>query len=128
MRVRTMILLSICCILVAFLKNTHSHGKPAPVADSLYMVIYSTGPGWIAGKSFGEQVHASSHNAFMQQLRKDSVTKLGARYADKGMLVIKSATLAAARKLIDADPAIISQTFRAEIYPVNFFYKGCIEK
>ena len=63
----------------------------------------------------------------MSKLRKDAVTLLGARYSDKGMLVIKSGSLQQAQQLITSDKAVINKTFNAEVHEANFFYKGCVK-
>jgi hypothetical protein len=56
--------------------------------DSLYVIIYSKGPSWDNTKSPNEQLSFTEHAGFMGKLRKDGFTKVGARYSDKGMIII----------------------------------------
>lgn len=64
----------------------------------------------------------------MGKLRKDGITKLGARYADKGMIIISASSLKDAREIILADQAVVNQLFIADIQKLNVFFDGCIER
>lgn len=72
-------------------------------SDSLYMVTYTMGSLWDSSKSPGEQQFFKEHSGFMGKLRKDGITKLGARYADKGMIIISASSLKDAHEIILAD-------------------------
>lgn len=101
---------------------------PAPVADSLFVVVYTTGPSWDASKPPPEQPYFKEHSANLGKLRKDGVIKLGARYADKGMIILSAASSAAARELIYNDPGVVNKLFNADLQKFNVFYFGCLEK
>lgn len=104
--------------------NTNTSSRQA---DSLFVVIYTTGSEWNTSKTPDEQPYFADHSAFMMKLRKETTTLLGARYSDKGMLVIKSASLQQAQQLISSDKAVIHKTFNAEVHPANFFFTGCVK-
>ncbi|HYF31027.1 MAG TPA: hypothetical protein VD993_07900 [Chitinophagaceae bacterium] len=115
-------------IIIMLLANKKPPENPAVIvqSDSLFVVIYTTGQKWDASKSPYDQAYFNDHSAFMSKLRKDAVTLLGARYSDKGMLVIKAADLQSAQELITGDKAVSNGTFNAEVHPANFFYTGCV--
>ena len=100
----------------------------AQQADSLYIVTYTTGSAWDIKKSPAEQVYFSDHSAHMSKLRKEGTTKIGARYADKGIIIISAPAFQSAREIIHQDPAVINKLFDADVQKLSVFYYGCLEK
>lgn len=96
--------------------------------DSLYIVTYTTGSLWDTAKAPQEQTYFKEHSANLARMRKEGTIKLGARYADKGIIVIHARTLAAAKELIHADVAVANKLFSADIQKFNLFYEGCVER
>lgn len=107
--------------------HVQAQTQPA-VVDSLYIVTYTTGSSWDAAKTPQEQLYFKEHSANLSKLRKEGVIKMGARYADKGIIVIKARTLSVARELILADAAVANKLFVADIQKFNLFYEGCVER
>ncbi len=95
---------------------------------NLFVVIYSTGSGWNASKPPNEQLYFTAHSQRLQLLRKENKILIGARYSDKGMIVMTGDTEAEIKEIVFADSAVISKTFNAEVYPYNVFYYGCLQK
>src|SRR5687768_8920837 len=83
--------------------------------DSLYIVTFTTGSSWDAAKSPNEQSYFKEHSMRLSELRKAGVIKFGARYAEKGIIVISSPTLQAAKALISEDPAVNNKLFNADV-------------
>lgn len=96
--------------------------------DSLFIVTYTLGPGWDTTLPPGSQKHFKEHSTNLGTWRKEGLIRFGARYADKGIIVITAPTLAALRSRIEGDPAVSGGVFRADIQPLQPFYEGCIEK
>lgn len=96
--------------------------------DSLYVVTYTTGSSWDVNKPPHEQPHFKAHSARLGQLRKDGVIKFGARYGEKGMIVISAITYSAAKEIIAIDSAVINKLFAADVQRLNIFYDGCLER
>ncbi len=96
--------------------------------DSLYIVTYTTGSAWDVGKKPNEQIFFKEHSSNLSAWRKNGTIKLGARYAEKGMIIIAAVSMQAARELIFTDPAIVNKLFNAEVQKLNLFYEGCLEK
>jgi hypothetical protein len=90
--------------------------------DSLYIVTYTTGSAWDTSKKFHEQSYFKEHSANLSALRKVGTIKFGARYADKGMIVIRAASFQAAKDLINADLGVINKLFNADVQRLNAFY------
>jgi uncharacterized protein YciI len=94
----------------------------------LFVVHFSTGPAWLADKPFNEQPHSREHSQNLARLRSEGMLLLGARYADKGMIVLRAANEAAARAEIERDPAILAGIFVFEIALFQPFYEGCVSQ
>lgn len=119
---RILLLSIIACTLF-----TSAQGQPQ-MADSLYIVTYTTGSTWDNAKNAGEQIHFKEHSMNLSSWRKSGIIKFGARYADKGIIVITAATMQEAASLITSDPAVRNKLFSADIQKLNVFYDGCIDK
>jgi hypothetical protein len=100
----------------------------AQATDSLYIVTYTTGPSWDVNKPPHEQPYFKEHSARLGQLRKEGVIRFGARYAEKGMIVISASTRETARKIIFEDQAVANKLFEVDVQKLNIFYDGCLER
>jgi uncharacterized protein YciI len=103
----------------------------APAASAapelpLFAVEIKTGPKWDAAKPPPEQPYFREHSAHLRKLREAGHIRLGARYADKGLIVIAAPTIEDARGWIDADPSIQHGTFAYELHPFAVFYGGTV--
>lgn len=96
--------------------------------DSLYIVTYTTGVAWDQTKSPAEQPYFKDHSGHLNKLRKEGVIKFGARYADKGIIVIAVANTAVAKDIIFKDQAVINKLFHADLQKLNVFYDGCVAR
>ncbi len=56
--------------------------------DSLFIVTYTAGSTWDPAKKPNEQPYFKEHSANLSSLRKSGSIKFGARYAEKGIIVI----------------------------------------
>jgi hypothetical protein len=93
-----------------------------PPPDSLYIVTYTTGSSWDASKKPGEQTYFKEHSANLSSLRKAGTIKFGARYTDKGIIVIVARSLKDAKDLINADLAVANKLFDADVQKLSVFY------
>jgi len=106
---------------------------PAPAASDAvtslphFAVEIRTGPGWDASKPPQEQAQFREHSAHLRRLREEGHILLGARYADKGLLVVAAADAAAVRALFDVDPSMKAGTFVYALHPFSVFYGGCVQ-
>jgi uncharacterized protein YciI len=91
-------------------------------ADSLYIVTYTTSTAWDASKPPAQQIGFKEHSARLSELRKAGPIKFGARYAEKGMIVIAAVNLQAAKEIINADPAVVNKLFNADVQKLRVFY------
>ena len=100
----------------------------SPGADSLYIITYTTGALWDKAKKPNEQTYFKEHSTNLSSLRKSGVIQFGARYAEKGIIIIRAANFNAAKDLINSDVAVANNLFNADIQKLNVFYDGCIKK
>lgn len=102
-----------------------AHGQ---AIDSLYAVTYTVGSLWDTNKGPNEQQYFTEHSARLGQLRKDGIIKAGARFGEKGLIVITASSLKAAKEIVLGDVAVINKLFVAEVEKMNVFYEGCLER
>lgn len=102
--------------------------EKSPQKKTLFVAIFSLGPTWQKHKPAHEQAHFKEHSANLQRLRAEKKILLGARYADKGMIILSAADEPEARAWLESDPMIVNSVFTLELYPFQPFYYGSIEK
>lgn len=97
--------------------------------DSLkyFIVLYSVGEAWDTTKQFYEQKHFDDHSDFLSNLRKNKKIPIGARYSDKGMIILKAKNEAEALKIMEGDVSVKNKLFRFELFEMDVFYEGCLE-
>ncbi|MBK9609121.1 MAG: hypothetical protein IPO58_22875 [Betaproteobacteria bacterium] len=99
---------------------------PSPAALPLFAVELRTGARWDHTRPAHEQAHFREHSANLKRLRDQGHIVLGARYSDKGFLVVAGATATAVRELMEADPSIQAQVFAFDLHEFRVFYPGCV--
>jgi len=104
-----------------------AENKESPRADSLYALVYTTGEGWDTAKQFYEQAYFHAHSRHLSRLRKAGTIKIGGRFSDKGLLLLSVKNGAEARALVEQDSSVRYKTFKAEMYPFDLFYEGCVK-
>lgn len=115
--------LTLILFLIAFVLKAQSTEKP----DSLYIVTYTTGPSWDVSKKPNEQAYFKEHSANLSKWRKEGIIQLGARYGDKGMIVLKAPSLTAAKELVLKDEGVHYKLFEADVQKFNVFCQGCTD-
>lgn len=101
----------------------------APGASDLplFAVEIKVGPNWDAAKPPPEQRFFKEHSANLRRLRDAQHLVLGARYADKGLVVLAAPSLEDARAMLEPDPSFKAGVFAYELHPFNVFYPGTVQ-
>lgn len=103
-------------------------GPPAASADlPLFAIEIKVGPKWDVSKPPQEQTFFQEHSANLRRMRDAGVLLMGARYSDKGLVVVSAATAAEVRAQMDQDPSVAAGTFMYEVHPFNVFYGGALK-
>ena len=118
-------LLCACIASIALAQATPAT-PPDPPAN-LYAVEIRTGANWDASKPAHEQAHFREHSANLKRLRDQGHLVLGARYSDKGLLVLRAASDQDAHAMLAEDPSIRAKVFGYELHPFNVFYGGSVQ-
>lgn len=100
--------------------------RHAEAVMPLCAVEIKTGPAWDSTKPPHEQAYFREHSANLKTLRDQGSLVMGARYADKGLVVLQAATVQEAHALMQQDPAMQHRTFAYELHPFNVFYSGAL--
>jgi hypothetical protein len=112
-----------------FAAEVHEEKAKSPAAKAelpLFIIHFTTGPAWVDGKPFGEQLHAREHSANLQRLRARGSILIGARYGEIGMVILRAESEDRARAEIDQDPAVRSGIFKYTLSELRPFYTGCV--
>lgn len=115
--------LALVALVAASLGPAHAQTPPA---DKLFLVVFSLGPAWDKAKPPPEQTAFREHGANLKRLRDAQRIAMGARYADKGMIVLRAASEAEARAEIAADPGVKAGIFTFELDEMRVFYPGTV--
>lgn len=99
-----------------------------PQDQKLFIVIYTPGENWNNSKQPQDQDYFNFHSKRLQNYRKEGKILVGARYSNKGMIVMPAENEEEIKKIVLADSAVIAKTFNAEVFPYFVFYDGCIKK
>jgi uncharacterized protein YciI len=102
-------------------------GQPSAVPANLFAIEFRTGVKWDAAKEAHEQAYFREHSANLRRLRDSGALLLGARYADKGLVIVAAESEARARALVDVDPSVQNQVFAYALHPFHVFYPGCVQ-
>jgi uncharacterized protein YciI len=85
-----------------------------------YLITYSAGPAFLSGKPLNEQP-LKAHLAYMLDLHRRGVLRMAGGFDDNsgGAAFIDAASLAEARQIAEADPAITSKVFVCTLHQWN---------
>jgi len=111
---------------VARAQPTGEAATVPPAALPLFALELRTGPAWDAQKRPNEQAYFREHSAHLRRLRDEGKLVVGARLAERGLLVLAAATLEDARGWVEQDPSVQHKTFAYELNPLLVFYPGCL--
>jgi len=100
--------------------------SPDQAEERLFLVQLSLGPAWVDGRPPQEQPSFREHGQNLGRLRGEGRIVLGARYADKGMIVLRAPSEEAARVEMAADPGVVAGIFVFELNELQAFYEGCL--
>ena len=100
-----------------------SSGSPA----SLFALEIKTGPNWNNAKQPHEQEFFREHSANLKGLRDQGILVLGARYSDKGLVVLQAASAEVAHTMMKQDPSIQAKVFAYELHEFSVFYGGSVQ-
>lgn len=124
--IRVLFLLAMLASPIPAVEAQEAKAPEAKPELPLFIVHFTTGPAWVEGKPFGEQLHARDHSANLQRLRGRGSILIGARYGDTGMVILRAESEDRARAEIDQDPAVRSGIFKYTLSELRPFYNGCV--
>lgn len=100
--------------------------EPAAAERPLFAIEITTGPKWDPARPPQEQQHFGAHSANLRRLREAGALVMGARYGDKGLVVLAARDEAEARAMMDEDPSMKAGVFQYQIHAFNVFYGGTV--
>ena len=100
--------------------------RHAEAVMPLFAVEIKIGPASDSTKPPHEQAYFREHSDNLKTLRDQGSLVMGARYADKGLVVLQAATVQEAPALMQQDPAMQHRTFAYELHPFHVFYSGAL--
>lgn len=107
-------------------------GETVAAPLPLYVVHLTLGPAWNRDKPANEQAGFREHSQNLNRMRTDGVLVVGARYkdsvADKGMLLIRAASVEAVQAQFAGDPMVRDKLFALDIAEFSPFYEGFVAR
>ena len=100
---------------------------PAEPAKNLYAIEIKTGSAWDTTKPPQEQAYMREHSANLKRLRDQGSLVMGARYSDKGLVVLQATNAEEAHAMMAPDISIQNKTFAYELHDFNVFYSGTLQ-
>jgi uncharacterized protein len=79
-----------------------------------FVIFFTPGIAWIAGKTSREQPYWTEHAAFMDALLEDGIVIMGGPFADYSsiMIVLEAFDEGEVRDLFKRDPFVVQEIFR----------------
>ena len=94
----------------------------------LFAVEIKVGSKWDQSKPPQEQQYFREHSANLKRLRDAGTLIMGARYSDKGLVILAAQTEEEAKAMMDVDPSIKGDVFKYELHPFGVFYSGSVNQ
>ncbi len=94
----------------------------------LFAVEIKVGSKWDQSKLPQDQKYFREHSANLKRLRDAGNLIMGARYSDKGLVILAAQTEEEARAMLDVDPSIKGEVFKYELHPFVVFYSGSLNQ
>jgi uncharacterized protein YciI len=116
----------LCALATTLMVSASAAAAQAPDSASLFAVTFTTGPSWDQTKSAGEQQYMREHSRNLFRLRDEGRIAMGSRFGEYGLIVVRAASLDAARALFGTDPAVANGVFTMQIDAWLTLFDGCI--
>jgi uncharacterized protein len=93
-------------------QQTNAHGTSTQDSKAGYLITYTAGPAFLAGKPLSQQP-LKEHGRYMLDLHKRGVLRMAGGFGDDsgGAAFVDAGSLEAARDIAEADPAVQSKVF-----------------
>ena len=101
--------------------------SPSAASTKLFAIEIKTGTSWDAAKPAHEQAFFREHSANLKKLRDQGSLVLGARYSDKGLVVLEATSADEAHAMMKQDPSVQARIFAYELHDFNVFYGGTVQ-
>lgn len=101
--------------------------SPSAASTKLFAIEMKTGTSWDAAKPAHEQAFFREHSANLKKLRDQGSLVLGARYSDKGLVVLEATSADEAHAMMKQDTSVQARIFAYELHDFNVFYGGTVQ-
>ena len=117
----------VICSCLSLAQSADRPPQQTAQAKQYFIAIFSRGTAWEDAKPANEQIGFKEHSENLRRLRSEKRIAIGARYSDKGMVIVEAKDENDARSLFVSDVMVLKKTFTLELHPFRPFYKGTIE-
>jgi len=113
---RAFVGMSLSAIAAKATPNEAAPRRAAPLLDSVYLVVYRPGEQWLAGQPLEAQP-LREHGRYMLSLYREGTLRYAGRFADGsgGAAVFAAPDDAAASRVVEKDPAVVSRVFTYDL-------------
>jgi len=117
----------VLCSCLSLAQSADRPPQQTAPAKQYFIAIFSRGTAWEDAKPANEQIGFKEHSENLRRLRAEKRIAIGARYGDKGMVIVEAKNESDARSLFVSDVMVLKKTFTLELHQFRPFYKGSIE-
>jgi uncharacterized protein YciI len=121
--------LAVATISIVAANHVCAQAQPPTLAPNdlpLFAIEITIGSKWDQSKPPQEQLHFRDHSSNLKKLRDSGALIMGARYSDKGLVVLAAKDETSARAMMDEDPSIRAEVFKYQVHSFNVFYGGTV--
>ncbi len=110
--------------------SVRAQTPPSATATALplFAVEITTGAQWDQTKPPQDQPFFREHSANLKRLRDAGALIMGARYSDKGLVILAAKDETSARAMMDEDPSIKARVFAYALHRFDVFYGGTVDR
>ena len=123
----SVILTIVLCACLSLAQSADRPLQQTAQAKQYFIAIFSRGTAWEDAKPANEQIGFKEHSENLRRLRSEKRIAIGARYGDKGMVIVEAKNEDDARSLFVSDVMVVKKTFTLELHQFRPFYRGSIE-
>src|SRR5688572_25821196 len=106
----------VLCSCLSLAQSADRPPQQTAPAKQYFIAIFSRGTAWEDAKPANEQIGFKEHSENLRRLRAEKRIAIGARYGDKGMVIVEATSEDDARSLVAPAVMVSNKTCKLELH------------